>query len=290
MKLLVRLLIATIIIGALALLAYAIVGPGRLLGGNQEAVGAPTSRPSPIARATAATPTPRPSHSIPAPASPTWVAQPTRQASTPHPRATPTIRSTGQVVVPRRVPGVPHSEPRQATGQTATVTSGPSGSIPRPTSVPATQAPVAPSTPTPNPNVPTAMLSIPRLGIHAPVYDRGIDATGQLPIAHGYSVTHYLFSAPLGGVGNYVIYGHDDIEGSIFRYLPNLQIGDFIYLTSGARRVTYQVTRSFVVTPDQVWVMKPTSTATLTAISCVPYGIDTHRIIVKAKLVSEQQV
>jgi LPXTG-site transpeptidase (sortase) family protein len=187
--------------------------------------------------------------------------------------------------MPRRVPGVSRGTPRQATSPSATVAPG---NTPQPSTVPSTQPPAAPSTPTPDPNVPSATLSIPRLGIHAPVFERGIDATGQLPIAHGYSVTHYLFSAPMGGIGNYVIYGHDDIEGSIFQYLPNLQVGDFIYLASGTRRATYQVTKSFVVTPDQVWVLKPTSTATLTAISCIPYGIDTHRIIVRAKLVSQQ--
>jgi LPXTG-site transpeptidase (sortase) family protein len=301
MKLLVRLLIAAIVAGAIGLLAYAVMGPGRLLDDNQSAVRAPASQPR--THASTATSTPLPPHPTATHTTPTRVAhpvaQPTHRAIPPHPRATPTLRSTDGFVLPRRVPGVSRST-RQAGGPPATVASESAGHTAQPTTVPPTQPPavpttptqppVTPSTPTPDPNAPSATLSIPRLGIRAPVYERGIDASGQLPIAYGYSVTHYLFSAPLGGIGNYVIYGHDDIQGSIFQYLPNLQVGDFIYLTGGTRRVTYQVTKSFVVTPDQVWVLKPTSTATLTAISCIPYDVDTHRIIVRARLVSVQQV
>lgn len=117
------------------------------------------------------------------------------------------------------------------------------------------------------------------------MYERGIDANRQLPIAPGYAVTHYLFSAPLGAHGNYVIYGHDDIEGSIFHYLPDMQVGDRIYLSADGRRYTYQVTGSSVVSPNDVAVMNPTSNATITLISCTPYMVDTQRIIVKGSLV-----
>lgn len=121
--------------------------------------------------------------------------------------------------------------------------------------------------------------------MRAPVYERGLDSTRNLPIAPGYAVTHYHFSAVLGQPGNYVVYGHDDIEGQIFRYLPTMRVGDLVYLSSANHRYTYRVTGSSVVSPDDVAVMAPTPNATLTMISCTPYWVDTQRIIVKATLV-----
>ncbi len=149
-----------------------------------------------------------------------------------------------------------------------------------------TAHPVAPPAPVPyNPAVPSASIVIPRLGIHAPVYDRGVDGLGRLPIAHGYAVTHYRYSAPLGARGNYVIYGHDDIEGQIFRYLDQLRPGDRVYLHHGVHEYVYQVTGSQVVLPTQVSVLNPTSWPSLTMISCTPYWVDTHRIVVRATLI-----
>jgi len=127
-------------------------------------------------------------------------------------------------------------------------------------------------------------IDVPRLGVQAMVYDRGIDANRQLPIAPGYAVTHYKFSAALGARGNYVVYGHDDIQGSIFRYLPTMQVGDDIYFSAGGRRYTYRVTGSLVVSPDDVAVLNPTPDATITLISCTPYWVDTQRIVVKGAL------
>lgn len=135
-----------------------------------------------------------------------------------------------------------------------------------------------------DPYAPSATIAIPRLGVQAPVYERGLDGVGQPLIAPGYSVTHYTFSDPLGAPGNYVIYGHNDIEGSIFRALDTLRPGDRIYLYSGARRFIYRVTDSTVVSPGATYVMNSTATATLTMISCTPYWVDTQRLIVKAVL------
>jgi hypothetical protein len=75
-----------------------------------------------------------------------------------------------------------------------------------------------------------AYLSVPKLGIkNAQIFDRGVDGTGNMLIAKGYAVTHYANSSPIGS-GNAVLYGHDDIEGSIFGRrrgrLPRVGAGD----------------------------------------------------------------
>lgn len=132
----------------------------------------------------------------------------------------------------------------------------------------------------------TTTIVIPRLGIVAPVREGTVDVTGTLPIVDGYAVTRFPYSPDLGQRGNYVVYGHDDIQGNIFQYLGSLQPGDRVYLRRGGQQFVYVVTGSQIVDPTDVSVLDPTPNATLTMISCTPYWVDTQRIVVRAKLVS----
>ncbi len=227
------------------------------------------------------------------------------------PQAHNTRAGTALPTAPRRVILVRTATPRPAHAATAvthsrvpTKTALPA-SHPRPTRAavtprtrfartsrpPAAATPLMLPVPTsPNSALPVG-LTIPRLGIQAaPVYDRGLDATHHLPIAPGYAVTHYQFSAPIGARGNAVLYGHDDIDGQIFRSLPLVQPGDRILLNVGPRPVVYAVTGSQIVTPTDVAVMAPTTTAMLTVISCYPYNVDSQRIVVRARLLSPAHV
>jgi sortase A len=166
----------------------------------------------------------------------------------------------------------------------ATLSVSPSASsVPTPTPQP-TVAPQPNSgavAPAPAANV-AARITIPRIGIrNAPIYDRGTDAKGVMLIAPGYSVTHYAFSAPYG-TGNTVLYGHDDIQGSIFGHLYDLAAGDLIQITAGGETQTYRVTGHEIVAPTSVGVLAPTGDVRLTLITCWPYNVDTKRWIVTA--------
>lgn len=207
----------------------------------------------------------------------------------PH-RARRTVPRPTPTKAPRRAT-LPTATPR-ATSSSVTATgvsqAPPTATASATTLVQASTPSPAPAPPqsgqTSGPYTPGVTIDVPRLGVQAAVYDRGIDANRQLPIAPGYAVTHYKFSDALGARGNYVIYGHDDIQGSIFRYLPTMQVGDDIDLSAGGRRYTYRVTGSLVVSPDDVAVLNPTPDATITLISCTPYWVDTQRIVVKGAL------
>lgn len=130
----------------------------------------------------------------------------------------------------------------------------------------------------------SAWLTIPRLGVSAPIDERGLDARRQMVIAPGYAVTHYRYSAALGARGNAVLYGHDDIDGAVFRPLAALRPGDTIIAVAGGWRATYVVTGRRVVAPDDIAVLRPTPGATVTLITCTPYGIDTQRLVVTGVL------
>jgi len=128
----------------------------------------------------------------------------------------------------------------------------------------------------------TARISISRIGLrNAPIYDRGTDSKGVMLIAPGYAVTHYAFSAPFG-TGNTVLYGHDDIQGSIFGHLYDLVAGDLIEISVGGNTQTYRVSGHQIVAPSSVGVLAPTDDVRLTLITCWPYNVDTKRWIVTA--------
>ena len=129
-----------------------------------------------------------------------------------------------------------------------------------------------------------AYLSIPRLGIkNAQIFDRGVDARGNMLIAKGYSVTHYAFSSPIG-TGNAVLYGHDDIEGSIFASLKDLKAGDEVDVAlADGSAVVYRVTgKPTIVAPTAVEILKPTNDVRLTLFTCWPNWVDTNRVVVTA--------
>jgi LPXTG-site transpeptidase (sortase) family protein len=128
-----------------------------------------------------------------------------------------------------------------------------------------------------------AYLSIPKLGIkNAQIFDRGVDGSGNMLIAKGYAVTHYANSSPIGS-GNAVLYGHDDIEGSIFGRLKDLAIGDELDVAvAGFAPVVYHVTARAIVAPTAVQILQPTNDVRLTVFTCWPNWVDTQRVVVTA--------
>jgi LPXTG-site transpeptidase (sortase) family protein len=128
-----------------------------------------------------------------------------------------------------------------------------------------------------------AYLSVPKLGIkNAQIFDRGVDGSGNMLIAKGYAVTHYANSSPIGS-GNAVLYGHDDIEGSIFGRLQELAIGDELDVTmAGGEAIVYHVTARAIVAPTAVEILRPTNDVRLTMFTCWPNWVDNKRVVVTA--------
>jgi len=132
--------------------------------------------------------------------------------------------------------------------------------------------------PTPGPEQPTHIV-IPAIGVDARVVEG--DGWEQLKKGAG----HHIGSANPGERGNCVISAHDDIYGEIFRDLHKLELEDEIIVYAGAQPYRYKVVSKRIIEPTQVEVMDPTPDPVLTLITCYPYKIDTHRIVVVAALV-----
>lgn len=131
--------------------------------------------------------------------------------------------------------------------------------------------------PTPGPEHPQRIV-IPVISVDAPVV-KG-DDWESLKMGAG----HYIASANPGERGNCVISAHNDIYGEIFRDLPKMNIGDEVFVHTQTQAYRYVVEQTRIIEPTEVSVMAPTSSPVLTLISCYPYGIDSHRIVVIAAL------
>ena len=133
--------------------------------------------------------------------------------------------------------------------------------------------------PTPGPEH-AQRIVLPGIGVDAPVVEG--DDWESLKKGAG----HHLGSVNPGERGNCIISAHNDIYGEIFRDLSEVKVGDEILVYTPTQVYRYTVQQSRIIEPTDVSVMAQTSGPVLTLISCYPYGVDTHRIIVIATLES----
>jgi len=134
--------------------------------------------------------------------------------------------------------------------------------------------------PTPGPRQASKVV-IASIGVEAPVVEG--DGWEELKMGAG----HHIGSANPGERGNMVISGHDDVYGEIFKDLGELNMGDEVEVYAGDTPYTYQVVAKRIVEPAEVSLLEPTPDATLTLITCYPYLVDTHRLVVIAELANQ---
>ena len=134
--------------------------------------------------------------------------------------------------------------------------------------------------PTPGPRQASRVV-IPSINVDAPVVQG--DGWEELKMGAG----HRIGSANPGERGNLVISGHNDVYGEIFRYLEDVNVGDEAIVYAGGTPYVYLVVAKMVVEPSETSLLEPTPNATLTLITCHPYMIDTHRLVVVAELANQ---
>jgi sortase A len=173
----------------------------------------------------------------------------------------------------------------------ATVPSAPAQAAPEPSSA-ATPAPSS----APVGAQPAALL-IPRLGVQAPVENKGIDSRNQMEAPdRPFDVAWYPFTAQPGAGGNAVFAGHRDFAGvgpAVFWKLQQLTPGDSIQVSvADQRQLRYQVTQTWDYTLSNIpmaSVLAQGGGDQITLITCSgsysrAAGYD-HRLVVRAKRV-----
>jgi sortase A len=200
------------------------------------------------------------------------------------------------VVAPPTLP-VPVSNPTPMPTATAAPRSKAAPLAAAPAQAPVTARPQP--TATPKPALPSAThIAIPSVGIDSNVVDVGYQivtiegqSVRQLQVAD-YAAGHDALSANPGAGGNIVLSGHDDWKGEVFKNLHNVKLGDQVLLTTPQATYHYVITeivyRRDAGAPlaDRLAAgqyLAPMPEERVTLVTCWPYGVDTHRLIVVAK-------
>ena len=121
------------------------------------------------------------------------------------------------------------------------------------------------------------MLDVPRLKLSTPVIEGDDDLTLKRAVGH-------LPDTPLPWEsGNSAFAGHRD---GLFRPLKDIKVGDEIRFRSSRAEFRYRVTRTSIVTPDDLSVLEQRSRPSLTLITCYPFryvGNAPKRFIIHAE-------
>ena len=127
--------------------------------------------------------------------------------------------------------------------------------------------------------IPVGQLTIPRLKVKTAIYK------GVTDYQFDRGVGYWPGTALPGAKGNVVIGGHRTAAKRPFYNIEKMRIGDLISVSRPGRSFSYKVTKVFIVRPTDVWIVDPTSTATLTLFTCHPRGSTSKRYVVRATLV-----
>jgi sortase A len=131
--------------------------------------------------------------------------------------------------------------------------------------------------PTPGPRSPTRIV-IAAISVDWPIVQG--DSWDELKQGIG----HRVGSVNPGERGNLILSGHNDVYGEPFRDLEKLEIGKDVLVYAGATSFRYVVKAKRVVAPTDLSPLAPSKSPIVTLITCTPYRVDTHRLIVIGEL------
>ncbi len=130
-------------------------------------------------------------------------------------------------------------------------------------------------------------IEIPEIDVNLPIYHGTDESVLQVAVGH-----LEWSSLPIGGDGTHcVLSGHRGLPSAkLFTNLDQLEKGDTFLLRILDEVLTYEV--------DQILIVEPQETAALqiehgkdycTLITCTPYGINTHRLLVRGHRIDTLQ-
>ena len=124
-------------------------------------------------------------------------------------------------------------------------------------------------------------IEIPGIEVSLPIYHGTSDGVLQVAVGHLQGS-----SLPVGGPSTHcVLSGHRGLPSAkLFTNLDQLAEGDIFMLRILNETLTYEVDQIHIVLPDEMGdlvVQKGQDHCTL--VTCTPYGINTHRLLVRGK-------
>ncbi|PLT87457.1 hypothetical protein CDL20_06795 [Mediterraneibacter gnavus] len=124
-------------------------------------------------------------------------------------------------------------------------------------------------------------IQIDKIDVYCPIYY----GTSEEVLNKGIGVVEHS-SLPVGGSGTHsVLAGHSGLPSrKLFTDIDQLEMGDLIFIHVLDQNFAYRVNQSKIVLPtetDDLKIQKDKDEITL--LTCTPYGINTHRLLVRAE-------
>ena len=122
-------------------------------------------------------------------------------------------------------------------------------------------------------------IEIPSINCSIPIYHGTSDAVLQIAVGH-----LEWTSLPVGGENTHcVLSGHRGLPSAkLFTDLDKVMIGDVFVLRILDEILTYEVDQILIVNPDETQsLMIEEGQDLCTLVTCTPYGINTHRLLVR---------
>ncbi len=127
-------------------------------------------------------------------------------------------------------------------------------------------------------------ITIEKIGVELPIYHGTSDAVLQVAAGHLEGT-----SLPVGGESTHaVISAHRGLPSAkLFTNLDQLEVGDTFTITVLDRVLTYEVDKISIVLPTETDELKVAEGKDyVTLMTCTPYGINTHRLLVRGRRVT----
>ena len=122
-------------------------------------------------------------------------------------------------------------------------------------------------------------IEIPKIAVKIPIYHGSSEKTLEKGVGH-----LEMSALPIGGVGNNpILTGHRGLpRAELFTRLDELKIGDKIYIHVLNDILAYEVDNIITILPDKLTELAAYKDKDMiTLITCTPYGINTHRLVVQ---------
>ena len=122
-------------------------------------------------------------------------------------------------------------------------------------------------------------LEIPKIDVSLPIYHGTEESVLQIAVGH-----LPWSSLPVGGKSTHcVLSGHRGLPSArLFTDLDQLQMGDTFLLRVLDETLTYEVDQICIVEPQEVAALEIVEGQDYcTLVTCTPYGINTHRLLVR---------
>ena len=130
-------------------------------------------------------------------------------------------------------------------------------------------------------------IEIPGIGVTLPIYHGTNEAVLQVAVGH-----LEWTGLPVGGEGTHcVISGHRGLPSArLFTDLDQLAEGDLFIFRVLDEMLTYQVDQILIVEPHETEALMAQPGKDLcTLVTCTPYGINSHRLLVRGHRVENQE-